>query len=90
MTDVAASHERDPEIHEAFLSLACAILCFRRLQSFWNIRPATKSECYAVAARSASLRRVYALAPTLRKYASAAASSGSASARRPSRTSTSA
>ena len=27
-------YERDPEIHEAFLSLACAILCFRRLQSF--------------------------------------------------------
>lgn len=34
MTDVAASNERDPEIHEAFLSLACAILCFRKLQSF--------------------------------------------------------
>jgi hypothetical protein len=42
MTDVAAPNERDPEIHEAFLSeiheaflsLACAILCFRRLQSF--------------------------------------------------------
>ena len=31
MTDVAAPNERDPEIHEAFLSLACAI---RRLQSF--------------------------------------------------------
>ena len=29
MTDVAAPNERDPEIHEAFLSLACAILCFR-------------------------------------------------------------
>jgi transposase len=27
-------YERDPEIHEAFLSLACTILCFRRLQSF--------------------------------------------------------
>jgi transposase len=27
-------YERDPEIHEAFLKLACAILCFRRLQSF--------------------------------------------------------
>jgi hypothetical protein len=27
-------HKRDPEIREAFLSLACAILCFRRLQSF--------------------------------------------------------
>src|SRR5437660_3462792 len=24
-----APNERDPEIHEAFLSLACAILCFR-------------------------------------------------------------
>jgi len=34
MTDVAASNERDPEMHEAFLSLGCAILCFRRLQSF--------------------------------------------------------
>jgi hypothetical protein len=34
MTDVAARNERDPEIREAFLSLACAILCFRRLQSF--------------------------------------------------------
>ena len=34
MTDVAAPNERDPEIHEAFLSLACAILCFRRLRSF--------------------------------------------------------
>jgi hypothetical protein len=34
MTDVAAPNERDPEIHKAFLSLACAILCFRRLQSF--------------------------------------------------------
>jgi hypothetical protein len=34
MTDVAAPNERDPEIHEAFLSLACAILCFRRLQPF--------------------------------------------------------
>jgi hypothetical protein len=34
MTDVAAPNERDPEIREAFLSLACAILCFRRLQSF--------------------------------------------------------
>jgi hypothetical protein len=28
MTDVAAPNERDPEIHEAFLTLACAILCF--------------------------------------------------------------
>ena len=28
MTDVAAPNERDPEIHEAFLSLACAILGF--------------------------------------------------------------
>jgi transposase len=27
-------YERDPEIHEAFLNLACAILYFRRLQSF--------------------------------------------------------
>ncbi|WP_437126613.1 IS5 family transposase [Paraconexibacter antarcticus] len=27
-------YERRPEIHEAFLSLACAILCFRRLPSF--------------------------------------------------------
>jgi hypothetical protein len=27
-------NERDPENREAFLSLACAILCFRRLQSF--------------------------------------------------------
>jgi hypothetical protein len=34
MTDVAAPNERDPEIREAFLSLARAILCFRRLQSF--------------------------------------------------------
>jgi hypothetical protein len=34
MTDVAAPNERDPEIHEAFLSLARAILCFRKLQSF--------------------------------------------------------
>jgi hypothetical protein len=34
MTDVAAPNERDPEIHKAFLSLAGAILCFRRLQSF--------------------------------------------------------
>jgi hypothetical protein len=34
MTDVAAPDERDPEIHEAFLGLACAILCLRRLQSF--------------------------------------------------------
>ena len=34
MTDVAAPNERDPEIQEAFLSLAFAILCFRRLQSF--------------------------------------------------------
>jgi hypothetical protein len=34
MTDVAAPNERDPEIHEAFISIACAILCFRRLQSF--------------------------------------------------------
>jgi hypothetical protein len=33
MTDVASPSERDPEIHEALLSLACAILCFRRLQS---------------------------------------------------------
>jgi hypothetical protein len=33
MTEVAAPNERDPEIHEAFLSLACPILCFR-LQSF--------------------------------------------------------
>ena len=35
MTDVAAPNERDPEIHQAFLSLACAILCFRiaRLQA---------------------------------------------------------
>jgi hypothetical protein len=31
VTDVAAPNERDAEIHEAFLSLACAILCFRRL-----------------------------------------------------------
>jgi hypothetical protein len=29
MTDVVAPNERDLEIHEAFLSLACAILCFR-------------------------------------------------------------
>jgi hypothetical protein len=34
MTDVAAPNERDPAIHEAFLSLLCAILRFRRLQSF--------------------------------------------------------
>ena len=27
-------YERDPEIHEAFLTLACSILCFRRLHSF--------------------------------------------------------
>jgi transposase len=27
-------YERDPEIHEAFLKLACAILCYRRLHSF--------------------------------------------------------
>jgi hypothetical protein len=27
MTDGAAPNERDPEIHEAFLSMACAILC---------------------------------------------------------------
>ena len=27
-------YERDPQIHEAFLALACAILCFRRLHSF--------------------------------------------------------
>jgi transposase len=27
-------YERDPQIHQAFLTLACAILCFRRLQSF--------------------------------------------------------
>ena len=26
-------YERDPTIHAAFLSLACAILCWRRLQS---------------------------------------------------------
>jgi hypothetical protein len=29
-----ARYERDPEIHEAFLSLACVILCFRRPQQF--------------------------------------------------------
>ena len=34
MTDVAAPNERDLEIREAFLSLACAILCLRRLESF--------------------------------------------------------
>ena len=34
MTDVAAPNERDPEIREAFISLACAILRFRRLPSF--------------------------------------------------------
>jgi hypothetical protein len=34
MTNAAAPNERDPEIREAFLSLTCAILCFRRLQSF--------------------------------------------------------
>jgi hypothetical protein len=33
MTDVAALNECDPEIREAVLSLACAILCFRRLES---------------------------------------------------------
>lgn len=33
MTDGAAPNERDPEFREAFPSLACAILCFRRLQS---------------------------------------------------------
>jgi transposase len=27
-------YERDPQIHEAFLTLACSILCFRRLHSF--------------------------------------------------------
>ena len=27
-------YERDPQIHQAFLTLACAILCFRRLHSF--------------------------------------------------------
>lgn len=27
-------YERNPEIHEAFLTLACSILCWRRLQSF--------------------------------------------------------
>lgn len=27
-------YERNPEIHQAFLLLACSILCFRRLQSF--------------------------------------------------------
>lgn len=26
-------YERHPEIHQAFLSLACAILCYRRLKS---------------------------------------------------------
>jgi len=26
-------YERDPEMHTAFLTLACAILCWRRLQS---------------------------------------------------------
>jgi hypothetical protein len=34
MTDVAALDEGDPEIREAFLSLACAILSFSRLRSF--------------------------------------------------------
>jgi transposase len=27
-------YERDPQIHEAFLTLACSILCWRRLNSF--------------------------------------------------------
>ena len=27
-------YERDPQIHTAFLTLACAILCYRRLHSF--------------------------------------------------------
>ncbi len=27
-------YERHPEMHEAFLTLACAILCYRRLKSF--------------------------------------------------------
>jgi transposase len=27
-------YERDPQIHTAFLTLACAILCHRRLHSF--------------------------------------------------------
>jgi transposase len=27
-------YERDPDMHTAFLTLACAILCWRRLQSF--------------------------------------------------------
>ena len=27
-------YERNPEIHDAFLTLACSILCWRRLQSF--------------------------------------------------------
>jgi len=27
-------YERDPEMHVAFLKLACSILCWRRLQSF--------------------------------------------------------
>jgi hypothetical protein len=34
MTDDLAPNEPDAEIHETFLSLARAILCFRRLQSF--------------------------------------------------------
>jgi hypothetical protein len=36
MTDVAAPNERDPEIHEAFLSLACAILCRRPAASHFR------------------------------------------------------
>ena len=48
------------------------------------------SSGYAVAARSDSPRRAKAVARTLRKYMSAKLSSASASARRPSRTSTSA
>jgi transposase len=27
-------YERDPDIHTAFLTLACSILCWRRLQAF--------------------------------------------------------
>ena len=27
-------YERDPDMHTAFLTLACSILCWRRLQSF--------------------------------------------------------
>jgi len=27
-------YERDPDMHTAFLTLACAILCWRRLNSF--------------------------------------------------------